>query len=304
MNQMTSPGCYYFAPSTTQLSQIFQTILGKVQTDAGVNTQMNLNFQNVNVTFNNVTTQNDGKIVFGYNYTKGESTWVTSWNKTMNPLPDHVPATPLSHPNVFPYYDGTYTTYPYSYDQTNAWSTSTLNFNVGNISINQTWETKFRFRVNSTGIIELFGPGSKLVFNNGEQVLEMPRIYITAVQNLTNYGINATILDISNLHSTTNETIKDFIPLEWNIHYDGNQMVMERISYSYDGGLTWVPFNTHYVTKSTLTDYSSLDIRLLPPGQYLIRVDASAPDAPSDRETIMAPGITVGTKGRTYIKLE
>ena len=303
MNQMTSPGGYYYAPSTAQLSQIFQIILGKVKTEAGVNTQMNLTFQNINVTFNNVTTQNDGNIVFGYNYTQGESTWVTSWNKTTNPLPDHVPATPLSHPNVFPYYDGTYTTYPYSFDQTNEWSTSALNFNVGNISINQTWETKFRFRVNATGIIELFGPGSKLVFNNGEDTLEMPRIYITAVQNLTNAGINATTLDISNLHSTAPGVIKDFIPLEWQINYDGNQTVTERISYSNTGGTMWVPFDLKSVNKSVFTGYSSLDVRLLPPGEYWIRVDATAPDAPSDRETILAP-ITVGTAGRAYIKLE
>jgi len=304
LTRITSPGCYYFAPSTTQLSQIFQTILGKVQTAAGVNTQMNLNFQNVNVTFNNVTTQNNGNIVFGYNYTRGESTWVTSWNKTQNPLPDLVPATPISHPNVFPYYGGTYTTYPYSYDQTNEWSTSTLNFNVGNISINQTWETKFRFRVNATGIIELFGPGSQLVFNNGESTLEIPSTYITSVQNLTNAGINATTLDVSNLHSTTNGTIKDFIPLEWNINYDGNQTVTERISYSNNGGLQWVLFDTNYITKGVFTDYSSLDVRLLPPGEYWIRVDASAPDAPNDREEITGSGITVGTAGRSYIKLE
>ncbi|MCX6692227.1 MAG: hypothetical protein NTW33_09330, partial [Methanoregula sp.] len=66
----------------------------------------------------------------------------------------------------------------------------------------------------------------------------------------------------------------------------------------------WVLFDTNYITKGVFTDYSSLDVRLLPPGEYWIRVDASAPDAPNDREEIMGSGITVGTAGRSYIKLE
>ena len=94
------------------------------------------------------------------------------------------------------------------------------------------------------------------------------------------------------------------MPLAWEISYGGNQTVTERISYSYDGGLTWVLFDTNYIDKTVTTDYSSLDVRLLPPGTYYIRVDASAPDAPSDRETLMAPGIIVGTAGRAFIKLE
>ncbi|MCX6683063.1 MAG: VWA domain-containing protein, partial [Methanoregula sp.] len=294
-------GKFYAAPTATQLAGIYQLIAGDLREMAGVNTQMNLNFQNVNVTFSNVTTSMPGQQVFDYNYTRGESTWVTSWNGTMNPLPDQVPKP--SYPNVDPDL-GTYTTYPYSFNQRNEWlSTSGLNFNAGNISVNQTWETKFRFRVNQTGIIEIFGPGSKIVFNNGESTIDMPRTYISVLQNMTNYGINSTILDISDLHTTATGVIKDFIPLEWQVKYDGNQTVTERVSYSNNDGHTWVLFDTNYVTKSTLTDYSSLDVRLLPPGEYWIRVDASAVDAPSDREMILEP-IIVGTAGRAYIKLE
>lgn len=294
-------GGKYFDGSAANIADIYKTIAGELKEMAGVNTQMNLNFQNVNVTFGNVTTSMPGQQVFDYNYTQGESTWVTSWNGTMNPLPDQVPKP--SYPNVDPDL-GTYTTYPYSFDQRNEWlSSSALNFNAGNISVNQTWETKFRFRVNKSGIIEIFGPGSKIVFNNGESTIDMPRTYISVLQNMTNYGINSTILDISDLHTTAPGVIKDFIPLEWQVKYDGNQTVTERVSYSNNDGHTWVLFDTNYVTKNTLTDYSSLDVRLLPPGEYWIRVDATALDAPSDREMILEP-ITVGTAGRSYIKLE
>jgi hypothetical protein len=142
-------------------------------------------------------------------------------------------------------------------------------------------------------------------FNNNEAILKLPQTWVTIIPNLTNTGINSTTLDVSNLHSTAPGVIKDFIPLEWQINYNGNMTATERISYSKDdeGEPKWVVFDTNYITKGVLNDYSSLDVRLLPPGEYWIRVDASAPDAPNDREEILAP-ITVGTAGRSYIKLE
>jgi hypothetical protein len=297
-----STGGKYYNGSASNIADIYKSIAGELKTVAGVNTQMDLTFQNVNVTYNNVTTQVPGQQVFSYIFTPGVSTWVTSWNQTMNPLPDQVPIP--SYPSVSPNF-GTYTMYPYSFDQTNEWLTTTgLKFNAGNISVNQTWETKFRFRVDKPGNIQIFGPGSKIVFNNGEQTLDLPETYISAVMNLTSSGLNATILDISNLRCLSSGTIKDFMPLAWEISYGGNQTVTERVSYSSDGGLTWVLFDTNYVDRTVTTDYSSLDVRLLPPGVYYIRVDASAPDAPSDRETLMNPGIVVGTAGRAFIKLE
>jgi hypothetical protein len=297
-------GFYQHAPNGDQLKEIYKKIAGDLRQYAGVNTQMSLSFHNVNVTFNNVTTSYMGNEVFEYNYTQGKSTWVTSWNNTMDPLPDHIPTTPTSHPGVVPAYDGTYTTYPYSFNQMAQWQSNSLSFNAGNITVNQTWETKFLFKVLKLGNIDIFGTDSTIIFDNGLQTLQLPRTYITVVLNRTSSGINTTTLDISNLRCLGSGTIKDFMPLAWEISYGGNQTVTERISYSYDGGLTWVLFDTNYIDKTVTTDYSSLDVRLLPPGLYYIRVDASAPDAPSDRETLMTPGIVVGTAGRAFIKLE
>ena len=297
-------GFYQHAPNGAQLEQIYKMIAGDLRQYAGVNTQMSLSFQNVNVTFNNVTNSYPGNEVFEYNYTEGRSTWVSSWNSTIDPLPDHIPTTPASHPGVVPAYDGTYTTYPYSFNQMAQWQSNSLSFNAGNITVNQTWETKFLFKVLKLGNIDIFGTDSTIIFDNGLQTLQLPRTYITVVLNRTSSGINATTLDISNLRCLGSGTIKDFMPLAWEISYGGNQTVTERVSYSYDGGLTWVLFDTNYIDNTVTTDYSSLDVRLLPPGVYYIRVDASAPDAPSDRETLMAPGIVVGTGARAFIKLE
>jgi len=297
-------GFYQHAPNGDQLKEIYKKIAGDLRQYAGVNTQMSLSFQNVNVTFNNVTNSYPGNEVFEYNYTEGKSTWVTSWNNTMDPLPDHIRTTPASHPGVVPAYDGTYTTYPYSFNQMAQWQSNSLSFNAGNITVNQTWETKFLFKVLKLGNIDVFGTDSTIIFDNGLQTLQLPRTYITVVLNRTSSGINATTLDISNLRCLGSGTIKDFMPLAWEISYGGNQTVTERVSYSYDGGLTWVLFDTNYIDKTVTTDYASLDVRLLPPGTYYIRVDASAPDAPSDRETLLAPGIVVGTGARAFIKLE
>jgi hypothetical protein len=297
-------GFYSYAPDGDQLKEIYKRIAGDLRSYAGVNTQMSLSFQNVNVTFNNVTTSYPGSEVFQYNYTQGSSTWVTSWNDTMTPLPDHIPTTPSTHPGVLPAYDGTYTTYPYSFNQMGQWQSNSLYFNAGNITVNQTWETKFWFKVIKPGNIDIFGSNSSIIFDNGAQTLQLPRTYITAVLNRTSSGINATTLDIYNLMWIGSGEVKDFIPLRWQITYGGNQTVTERISYSSDGGLSWVLFDTNYIDNTVTTDYSTLDVRTLPPGVYFIRVDASAPDAPSDREQIMTPGIVVGTAGRAFIKLE
>jgi hypothetical protein len=296
-------GFYQHAPTGADLKNIYLQIAGELRVLAGVNTQMNLSFQNVNVTYNNVTSYMAGKDVFDYIYSQGQSTWVISWNQTQNPLQTQVPKPP--NPDVLPNL-GTYTTYPYSFNQRDEWlSTSGLKFDAGNISINQTWETKFRFRVNATGNIDIFGPGSKIIFNNGESELELPHTYISAIQNLTNEGINPNLLDIFNLHSTGSTVTNDYIPLSWNISYGGNQTVTEEISWLKAGGSTsWTRFQINYVTKDSLTDYAILNVRGFEPGDYFIRVKASAPDAPDDYEYLMAPGFSVGTAGRIYIKLE
>jgi hypothetical protein len=299
-------GGKYFDGNAANIADIYKTIAGELRILAGVNTQMNLSFQNVNVTYNNVTSQMQGKQVFTYIYKSGESTWVTSWNKTQNPLTVEVPKPPNPpYTDVLPNFV-TYTKYPYSFNQIQEWlSTSGLKFNAGNITINQTWETKFRFRVNATGNIDIFGPGSKIIFNNGESELELPHTYISAVQNLTNVGLNATTLDIYNLHSTVQNVTNDYIPLSWQINYGGNQTVTEEISWQRSGGpTTWTRFQINYISNHTHTDYAVLNVRSFEPGTYYIRVKASAIDAADDYEFITAPGFSVGTAGRIFIKIE
>jgi len=264
---------HYHAATGSDLLDMYTLIAGELKTSAGVNTTMELKFDNVFI--NNVSVP--GGDAFNYTYVPGTSTHIT--NNT---------------------YDGTI-------DQTADWNDDhNLYFDIGTVHLQETWRGTFRLRAiyAQGGNVNIFGNNSIISFNNNEAILKLPQTWVTIIPNLTNIGINSTTLDVSNLRSTApGGVIKDFIPLEWQINYDGNETVTERISYSNNGGLNWVLFDTNYITKGIFTDYSSLDVRLLPPGQYKIRVDASAPDAPNDREEIDAP-VTVGTAGRSYIKLE
>jgi hypothetical protein len=263
---------HFHAATGADLLAMYTLIAGELKTSAGVNTTMQLKFDNVSI--NNVSVP--GGNAFNYSYVPGTSTHIT--NNT---------------------YDGTI-------DQTADWNDDhNLYFDIGTVHLQETWRGTFRLRAiyAQGGNVNIFGDNSIISFNNNEATLKMPQTWVTIIPNLTNIGINSTTLDLSNLHSTAPGVIKDFIPLEWQINYNGNETVTERVSYSNTGGNTWVLFDTNYITKGVFTDYSSLDVRLLPPGEYWIRVDASAPDAPNDREELVAP-VTVGTSGRSYIKLE
>ncbi len=182
----------------------------------------------------------------------------------------------------------TYTVWPNATtsttDQTADWEDDqNLNFNIGTIQLGEVWEATFRLMVLT--------------------LLTLPHTYITAVPNITDTGMTQTTLDISNLHCTKEGTITDFLPIEWNIAYTGGYTVTEKIYYSNDDGDSWILFDTNYVTSAVMVDYANLDVRSLPFGEYLIRVDAEAPDTPYDREQLVAP-ITVGSQGKAYIKLE
>ncbi len=264
---------HYHAATGSDLLDMYTKIAGELFTSASVNTTMMTKLENVKV--NDVSVP--GGDVFQYIYLDGVSTKISWPNSTVNTL-----------------------------DQTSDWNDDhNLNFNIGEIKLGEMWEATFRLKVLKDGNIDVFGDTSTLSFvgGAGPSTLTLPHTFITAIPDLNNMGMNQMALDISNLRCTKAGVITDFMPLEWNIAYSGDSTVTEKVSYSSDGGNTWTVFDTNYVTKAAVVDYSNLDVRSLPPGSYLIRVDASAPDAPNDRETLLAP-VTVGAQGKAYIKLE
>ena len=115
MNVMANAtgGFYAAAPNAATLAQIYTNIAGQLQTAAGVNTQMNLNFQSVNVT--GVTVP--GADALSYVAANPGSTDITWQDGVTN-----------------------------NTDQSGQWPNQMI-FNIGTINLGQTWQATFQLRV-------------------------------------------------------------------------------------------------------------------------------------------------------------
>ncbi|MFA5330754.1 MAG: VWA domain-containing protein [Methanoregula sp.] len=267
-------GFYQHAPDAATLAQIYTLIAGDLNTEAGVNTTMSVKFDTVNVTGVSVP----GAEVYDYVYDPMASTAITWQDKNTNVT-----------------------------DQTNDWNDDHhLDFNIGTIRLNETWQSVFRLKIKEAGNIEVFGNSSSIVFNNGTDSMSLPKRFVNVINNITDTGVTMQSIQVSNLQITQTGVIKDFLPARWEISYPGKLNATERIYYSNDNMQTWIQFDS----KTGIldgggeeTDYSTLDVRSLPAGTYYIRVVASADDALGD-EKISSGSAMVGTAGKSYIKLE
>jgi len=277
MIQMTSPGGYYPGSSTAQLSQTFQTILGIIQNQAGVDTEMTVDFQNINVTGVSVP----GNQVYDYVYNATASTKIGWQDGNINVT-----------------------------NQSSDWSADNkLDFNIGTIKVGQQWNATFRLKVKQSGLIDVFGNHSTVSFNGGTETLTLPQTFITVVPNLNITEIGVKTITLKNLVVTEPGEIKTLLPVTWNSSYSGNKTLTERVYYSIDSG-PYVLFDTKavpgYATEPILkeyVDYAQLDVTKLPPGSYQIKVYATASDA-ADKIIMLNNPVVVGGQGRIFIKLE
>jgi hypothetical protein len=278
LTSIASPGCAYSASNGTALATVYQTINGLVSTQAGVNTTMSVGFSNVNVS--GVTFP--GASVYSYIYNSSVTSGSTriQWQDGVT--------------NVT--------------NQTDTWNANhALNFTIGTIMLNQTWQADILFQVMQPGNIKVFD-NSSIIFNNGSASLSLPVKYINVIANLSNPGWSLGAIQLSNLQANpAGNNITAFLPVTWNLTYPGNitKSATERIFYSNDNQQSWVQFDTQsgIAPCTNSPQYSQLDVRGLPAGTYYIKVHATADDAIDD-EKIMDTGIWIGPAGRSYIKLE
>jgi hypothetical protein len=277
MNELANrTGGKLFKPtSPEELKQAYIDIAGILQTLAGVNATMQVNYQNVEV---NSTPMSGGQAFDYVPVENGETS------------PDS--RTTILWPNITRSFK----------NQTNEWNANNqLHFDIGTININERWETTYRLKANQTGLIKLFDNTSTISFNNGFDLLEFPDLFITVTPNVTPMGSQTGTLDLANLTVTKSGSITDFIPVSWDLTYSGIATVTETMWYSHNNG-PWVLFNSQQnINPGTLIQNGQLDVRKLPPGGYRIKIHAVAPDAVDDEEISYA--IMVGSKG-VYIKLE
>jgi hypothetical protein len=168
-------------------------------------------------------------------------------------------------------------------DQTNDWNDDfQLTFNPGTIKLNQVWETKYRLKILKAGNINIFGPNSKVIFDNGTSVIPLPKTFITAIENMTATGFNQSELDVSDPNVVLEE---EMVTWSWNRTYTGNSAVTEYYSISVDGGMQWrqLGFMTftaiRYKTES-MGKYSYPRKYLPEDRVILFKVKAVAYDAP------------------------
>jgi len=268
-------GFYEHAGDGDKLADIYKRIAGDLKTEAGVNTTMALAFENVNATGIDVP----GKDVFDYVYNDGNSTHIYNWT-------------------------GTVVHFDKTINQTADWNKNQrLNFDIGTVRLDQTWEATFRLKVKMEGNINIFGPGSTISFNNGEEELELPATYITAVESLNNTGMDFQGLEITNLRFTGEEPVTEFLPVAWDLNYTGLETVTEDVFYSNDNNFTWVKFDTLSATNETIRGNSTLDVRNLPAGYYTIRVYGYAPDT-GDASAMLVQNVIGGAGESAYIRIQ
>ena len=273
-------GFYEHAQNGDDLTDIYERIAGELKTEAGVDTELDVVFENVEV--NGDFTSGSG--VFDYVYEDGVSTTIESWvdNET-------------GHHEIIT---------RYTRDDTPNWTSENphLPFNIGTIRLGQTWETTFKLAVKTEGNINVFGPGSTISFNNGTGSLTLPDTFITAIP-LNNTGMNFAVLEITNLHFTGEEPVDEFLPVAWDLNYTGLYDVTEDVFYSNDNNFTWVKFDRISATNATTGGESTLDVRDLPAGVYTIRVRGYAPDT-EDASATLVREVTHGANGSAYIRLQ
>ncbi|WP_067048158.1 Ig-like domain-containing protein [Methanofollis ethanolicus] len=275
-------GGKYYDGDAANINEVYSQIAGDLKTEAGVDTMMDLSFENVEV--NGVSVPGDD--VFAYQYIPGVSTNIASWidNETghYDPVPLHTE------------------------DQTADWEDDqSLHFAIGTVRLGQTWTTSYTLTVLKDGNINVFGPGSTISFNGGAESLTLPDTFLTAVPDLNSTGImNATLDLVEPLQRVGSGPVTDFLKVGWQLNYTGNYTATQWLSYSTDRGKTWTPFLTMTPRPAGERDeVASLDIRSLAAGRYLVRVDATAPDTRSDRIQLIDE-ITVGDLQSNKIRLE
>jgi hypothetical protein len=279
-----STGGKYYNADAANIAEIYKTIAGDLQEEAGVDTEVNLDFGQIEVNYDLVTINETYKVF------------------------DYIPETDVDsyHANLTkPIHDPPY---PYSVNQTYEWeSENKITFDVGNVYLGQVWEARYQLRILADGNINIFGPGSQVVFNNGAAFLNFPKTYITGVPGMVTTGVNSSELDVD-VGDSSYDSESGYI--EWPIYrnYTGNMIVTELYYISHDGGMTWmliggpVELTPEEANIDGVFRYPRI---LLPPGEIWFKVVANALDAPGPVVATPPPPVPPSpTPGLRYITLK
>lgn len=276
-------GEYYHAPDGEELEGIYKDIAGELKTLAGVDTEMELMFSNVEI--NNVTVSNENSEILRYVYDEVKSTSIASRYGNGTCISEHI-------------------------DQSAWWSqNASLHFDVGTVYLNQTWQAKFLLRVLKPGNINLFNDTSFISFNGGIDSLSLPDTYVTSVADLNSTGMGlGALLDLSGFEVKNSESMSDRMEFNWDLYYDGSHPVTQTLEYLNPDEGTW---NLFYETEMpweednpvTTSHNYEWDVYNMPPGEYSVRLKGTSYDSNDDYEYLSQP-ISIGASSGAYIKIE
>ncbi|MBP1928705.1 hypothetical protein J2741_001252 [Methanolinea mesophila] len=279
-------GGKYYEASATNIADVYTAIAGELRTEAGVNTQMDLDYGQVEVN-NELVAMNETYRVFDYIGDGTTSTRIHSYNDTTTFVNTVINQSSQWNNPANPYH---------------------LFFDVGTVRLGQVWEATYKLRVLVDGNINVFGPLSTIVFNNGESTLPLPATFITAVPGQVTTGITPGELNITNVTpgSDENQGGIEYVTWTWDRHYTGVLQVTEIYHVSNDGGQQWIQIGTRVLTPEEANQPGefSYPLVLLPPGEVLFRVVANAIDAPGPVIGTPPPAPPAGQPTQTaYIHL-
>jgi len=280
-----STGGKYYDGNAANIEAIYTEIAGELKTAAGVNTTMNLVFGTVRV---NSTPTSD---VFEYEHRDPVSTrMIKYWtdNKTIIWGPE-------------------------CKNQGTDWQgDKILSFDVGDIYLDQTWETTFRLRVLKEGNIDIFGDGSVIRFNGteGKSEVGLPHTFITARLNLTETDMSAAQIWLEWKSVDIPEDKPGVLIPSWDLSYTGNRSVTQKILYQFSpDDIFWSGWHEadtkHHPAGTNINGTYSSSIPLQENGGYYkvrVRAEENIPDGSSAQ--ITSETLEVDKRDVAYIKIE
>jgi hypothetical protein len=281
-------GIPFCCTNKDEVDQAFDDIKQNLSTIAGVDTSMDLDFLNVAYVNNGTTMSGNDTVSY----------------VPVGPFVNHTKSNvdPAGRTSII-WTDGNQSVV----NQTDDWNDDfNLDFTIGTIHIKETWETTFRLRVNKEGIIDLFGPGSTISYNNKTGNLKLPPTYIISLNETIPVGLTSGTLSVTNLlPDESGGNYIDTVPMTWDLKYKGFDKVTETYWYSYKGQ-PFVQFGSSPPMDSTgesaIPRNTNLDVTNFPLGGYRIKVIASVPGVPPAEDSGAFTKVSGG--GNVSIRLQ
>nr|WP_320162346.1 VWA domain-containing protein [uncultured Methanoregula sp.] len=239
-------GNWYPASDPSQLANIYSDIAGKLNEQAGGQTQMFTDFSVITVDGNAVTgSQNVGKYIQyvpDLNLADGESS-STYVSKTSTQTP-------------IDYTKNDY--YAKVRDDTGNFTTPTLlpgltpgklQFDVGKIILNDVWMTNIKFKMLQGGQIGIFGTSSPVTFIDAvtgkSQTVTIPaRTWTIHTSKVDNPFAPPATLTVTGVKVEGSTTDPNLWTVTWNTDYDASSVVHEKLLYCSETGTDPVSCDT------------------------------------------------------------